>query len=462
MIAQVLLTTASLLLPPVSISVNCSWSGLGERDLMLSERDTLPVTDIPLSPVLGTQFIALARERGPRQLPDWSDMQTTIWEIRPDRVGAPAVRRCVLGQSHWRVTPVLDSPSVLRWEVPKAGHAPAVRVMRVDYSNFEISQLYQGDQLDVLDQWGDKLYFRTFHEKKILDVSNGVLTPQDDAIELLVWHENDWLVELNGALARFDAASARLVRRYPQIKIVPVPGYSVEPLWDGGRFAVYLGSFVNESGVEILSLGSGRVEIIYRNLCLWDLELGSERKVRVRIQASAGSGFAICPTDVHLKLNGDRLRYTECFPVTEDDANLRVFGDERDTEWVTIDLLSTAELNREPFRKVAIEESEPSPVESSIPEYLRDLHAQSPIRIWGDGQDLAFASLTHKGIEFNLPSEGVWKLDGVCMTQDGNELLVLNRGVFYLCNLETESLKQWPAPKALDMRDSIDLFAIEM
>ena len=58
-----------------------------------------------------------------------------------------------------------------------------------------------------------------------------------------------------------------------------------------------------------------------------------------------------------------------------------------------------------------------------------------------------------------LASSGVIKLGAVCRSPDGQQLLVLNHGRFYHCNLKTKAVKQWQAPEAL-AKANVELHAV--
>ncbi len=424
--------------------------------------NTLPITTEPLCEVPPTvQFIALAREPGTDPKDPWTDMQVTLWEVRP---GESALRRRVLGRSHWNAAPLLDSPTLLRWQVPAntsaAGPHYAVKLLKVDCVSFEITELLETAQAHALGRSGNKIYLQLLKGQSILDVDSGLFTELKPELQGIVKFGDDWLVEAEGKLARFDASNAKLMRRYEKIKSPRIPDFSARVDWNGGPIAVKHGRYLDEAGDPVVMLDFGESAILYRELCIWDLEAGTERKVRTRIQAVGGSGIALIPTDALVDLKSDQFRYTERFPARGEHSSFNDFTYERDTEWVTLDLATGKELKREPYRAVpgtmpSFDDDEP------VPPYLRELFDQSPIRAWGPIQDLAHAFLVHSGIELNLPTEGVCKLDAVCRTPDGEELLVMNRGTFYHCNLTTQEIVQWPAPEALT-KANVELHAVAL
>lgn len=459
MIAQALLACLPLVACPASTQLA---SPLVQDEESTSISEVEEGDGLSSASALTSRFVAIVHEHTGRHHIRWGDQVVTLWDIRPEQTDTPAVRRCTLGRSYWNATPVFDSPSLLRWQVPKSTSGFDVRILRVDYSTFEVTQLLVLDRVHASGRWGDKLYLKTLGESKVLDVQSGVLTDQGDVMERLASHGADWLVGLDGVLARFDAAEAKIVRSYADIALDPAPVFAMQPQWDGGRYAAGLGSFFGEDGARIAGLEFGHTEIVYWNLRCWDLDFGTERKIRVRIQARGGSGRPILPINVYVEIEGGRLRYTERFPATGEHASLDEFNFERDTEWVTIDLASGKELSREACTAESIQGlGYQAQILKTVPEYLRDLYTESPIQAWGADQDVAHAFLTYKGVELKLPSDGVCKLDSVGRSANGSELLVLNRGIFYLCNLETQELKQWSAPPEMNLRDGVGLYALD-
>jgi hypothetical protein len=411
------------------------------------DNNTLPVTALPLSaepPRIA--FAALARERGPNPQKGGSDMQVTLWEIQPGRVNQPAVRRHVLGRSHWNAAPLLDSPTVLRWQVPGNVRGYDVKILRVDYTKFELHELMSVRQAHAFGRSGTNVFLDTSQGQCVLDVTTGVRTDCEPEIRPLKLRGDDWLVAINGLLGRFDPSKNMVVRRYDAIRVADNADIS-QVHWDGGRFAVAWGAFVDASGKTVHMLDYGKPAIVYRELCIWNLQVGTERKLRVRVQARGGSGIGVIPTAMHTELNGPMFRYTERVPA---DANreLSAFDWERDTQWVTIEIATGNELMRELSKAHTPVVISPAD-EIGVPEYLRELFVQSPIRAWGAEQKLAYAFLVHSGIDAKLPPRGVRKLGAVCRSPDGEQMLVLHQGQFYHCNLKTKVLKQFAAPEAL-------------
>lgn len=402
---------------------------------------TLPVSALPLADASpSVAFVAFLRERGPAPQKDWSDMQITLWEIDPNREKQAAVRRRVLGHSHWNVTPLLESPEVLRWQVPSSKRGYAVKLLGVDYATFTVKELLHIKQAHAFGRSGTTAFLNTSEGQCLFDMKTGVRTERTPPIRLLRQLENDWLVAVAGHLARFDAAKNEVVRRYDKIAVGKRDRAHVQ--WDGGRFAVTYGGFVDAAGKRVHALGFGKPAIVYRELRIWNLQKGEERKLRVRIQARGGSGVGVIPDLMYTELNGPLLRFTERVPLGEHD-DIAAFEWQRDTRWVTIEIATGTEMLREPS------DAHPPPPRAGkveVPEYLREGFAQSPIGAWGVEQDLAYAFLEHKGVAPKLPKTGVIKLGAVCRSADGDQMLVMHSGQFYLCNLKAQTLKQFAAP----------------
>jgi len=403
--------------------------------------DTLPVSALPLADAPpAVAFVAYLRERGPAPRKDWSDMQITLWEIDPNRKKEAAVRRRVLGRSHWNVTPLLDSPDVLRWQVPSNERGYAVKLLRVDYATFTVKELLHIKQAHAFGRCGSQTFLNTSEGQCLFDLKTGARTERTPPIRLLRQLDNDWLVVVDGQLARFDASKNEIVRRYDKIAVGKRERAYVH--WDGGRFAVTYGGFVDAAGKRVHSLDFGKPGIVYRELRIWNLQKGDERKLRVRMQARGGSGIGVIPTAMHTELNGPMLRYTERVPLGEHD-DLAAFEWHRDTQWVTIEIATGKEMLREPSDA---HQPTPTVAKVDVPEYLREGFEQSPIGAWGAEQDLAYAFLDHKGAVPKFPRTGVTKLGAVCRSPDGEQLLVMHDGQFYLGNLKTQTLQQFAAP----------------
>ncbi len=441
--------------------------GPGQSPGVVQDRDTLPVTNVPSSATPPkNQFLALARERGPQPRRDWSDMQITLWDIRPDRTEAPAVRRVVLGKSHWNASPLLSCPTLLRWQVsseaggPKPGYI--VKLLSVDYTTFEVTELLTARQVTPIGRSAGQVYLRTSEGQRVLDVERGVIRNLESPIRFLASSGDDWLVEVDRKVARFDAATGKVARQYRRITVIGDPDDWLEVQWDGGPIAVVRGRFFDEKGERVDIIDFATWQIVYRKLSVWDLEAGNQLDLRVRTQAQGGSGIGVLPVELKLEIDGDVLRYSERRPSSGAKESLADFEIERDCEWVTIDLETGQELGRTPYT-VETDGTDPSGSvhdDFEIPDYLRALFDQSPIR-WDHEQDLAYAFLAYKGVDLELPETGVRKLKAVCRTPGNDELLVLHRGVFYHCNLETRSLAKWPAPGALG-KSNVELHAVDL
>jgi len=444
----------------VSILSSCLLAS--PRVVVGQELDELPVSDLPLcDPPPQVQFLAVVRERGLQPKEDWSDMRITLWEIRPERVEEPAVRRRVLGRSDWAPDPLLDSSKVLRWQVngtrPRGGNGYFVKILGVDYATFEVSEWLTVGQAFAIGCSGDRYYLDTSEGQRILDAKTGELHPQTPAIELLVSRGDDWLVEVDRHAARFDAATGEVVKRYSGIELGADRDERRHVEWDGGRVAVESGRYFDEQGEAVWALDYGKTSIVYAELNVWDLDAGTQRRLLVRTQGTGGSGVGVIPIDVRVEVEGDRLRYAERFPASGEHAELEDASYTRDYQWVTIDLATGEELGREPVTKVPKEERE---LTRPIPDYLREGFDASPIRAWGEDQDLAWAFLEGRGVAPDLPETGVCKFRAVCRTPDGSELLVLHQGTFYHCDLEQRTLRRWSAPVALE-KGSVELYAVE-
>ncbi len=427
------------------------------------DRGELPISDLPLiDPPPATQFVAVARERGPRPVKGRSDVRITLWEIRPERRAEPAVRRRVLGWSHWSPRPMLESPEILRWQVPgehpAGGNGYFVKVLGVDYATFEVTELLTVGQAHAIGRSGERLYLDTSEGQRILDVDSGELQPQEPEIELLACSGDDWLVGVDGRAARFDAAQGEVLRHYPGIELDEKARGFRYVEWDGGRFAVASGQFFDERGEAVHVLDFGEWSIIHSELLLWDLEAGTQQRVLARTQARGGSGRGVLPIAVRAEVAEERLHYTERFPAQGEHASLEEVDRLRDYELVTLDLTTGEELAREPLTV----HPDPRPQSRGpVPEYLRRFFQESPIRVWGEEQDLAHAFLVQRGIDPELPETGVRRFRAVCRTPDGGELLVLHRDAFLHCDLETREIVRWTAPKAL-RRCPVDLYAVEL
>ncbi len=431
---------------------------LGSLGSFQSATRLLPISNESLGPG-GTpaKYMAIARERGQEPQADWSDMQATIWEIQLGKKGPHAARRITLGPSHWTPTPIGGSPAVLRWQVPAPNgtNGYGVKILGVDFEDFTVEELLAVRQAQEIGHHGDRIYLKTSDGQRFLDRKTGALTPQDPEIKLLASADDKWLVQANGHVCTFDAKTGTVTKRFARIPVDPSPyswGY-VE--WNGGPVAIKRGSFFDEHGEPIQALDFSEQGIVYRKLHLWDLSRGVEHTMSVRMQAMGGSGRGVIPTELRVEITADRVRYSERLPLDGEHASLSEFDFERDTEWVDFDLSTGKEVGRAPLESsagVALGESEN---EAAIPVHLRKLFADSPIGVWGSEQDLAYAFLTHKGIDLPLQDTnpdgnpvGVCKYDAVCTLADWSEMLVLHDGFFYDCNLKTPKVRKLPAPES--------------
>lgn len=344
------------------------------------EPGRLPVTALaPASTTPPLRFVALARERGPKPKADGSDMQATIWDIP---VGEPAVRRVVLGCSPWSPTPLLDSACLLRWQLPATAGTPGpyrVEILAVDYADFRVRKLFAAPQATALGGSGDRVYLQTPTGQVLLHQSRAAVEPLQPTLAVLARHKDDWLVVVDGHLARFDAAKGELVRRYPDIEV----GRSERQLavdWDGGRWAVGLGRFFDEGGELLPALAFQRWSLVQRELRVWDLDAGAGSQLRTRIPARGGSGRGVLPLAMPTELVGGMLRYVEWKPATQLPATAAGFDWARDAEWVTIDIANGKQLLRAPYRPREPTAAAADPMQlNRVPDYLRQRYADSPI-----------------------------------------------------------------------------------
>ncbi len=404
----------------------------------------LPVVPVPEGSPSTAPFVALARERGPVPKADHADMQATIWSIDPAQ--RLAERRHVLGHSSWSPTPLLDSPQLLRWQT--SDRAGRWRVLRLDLATFAVESLAASQRLVEIGRGGDRVYVQTDAGQFHVRDSEGALVPVTPELAVVARHESDWLLAVEGKIAHFDAAQGRVVRTYAKLAAPALAERSMEGRWDGGRFVVWLGRFVDEQRQEIDALPYRRSQIVFRELHVVDLDAETGSAMFVRTQAQGGSGVGVIPVVMPLELVGGLLRYAERKPLSGASADLGSLDEQRDLEWVTIDIATGKELLRVPYAP----RSAPAPtsvLDAQVPEYLRDRFAASPIRAWGMEQDLAHAFFAQVGVEVALPQRGAIKFDSVCRTGDGARLLVLHRGTFHLCDLVQKTHACWPAPAAL-------------
>lgn len=394
------------------------------------------------------RFVAFARERGPRPQPDRSDQRITLWSICPDREKDPAVRRRVLGPSPWLPEPVLDSPAILRWQVPnerrEGGKGYTVRILKIDCASFEVTELLATDQAFAIGRSGDRVYLETSDGQRVLDRATGESTAQEPAIELLIAHGDRWLVEIDGQVAEFDARRGEVVERFDGIPTGEHWDAAEEVVWDGGPYAVSLGELLDEQREPIEVIDYEQWRVVYRPLGLWSLRAGSQRTLFARNQAQGGSGVAAIPVLVTIEIDGDRMRYVERRRLGG--GELGEPDPERDFEWVTVDLATGEELGRELYSPGDAEHSEPG---IEFPDYLRESASRSPTGSWGPLQGMAYAFLELQGVRLELPEQGAQKLDAVARSADGREVLVLHDGTFYLGDLEARTVQQWSAPAEL-------------
>lgn len=454
---------------------------LGSLGSFQSASDLLPVSKEPLgSGATRAKYMAVVRERGQEPQADWSDMQSTIWQIQLGGNGPHAARRIALGPSHWTPTPIGGTPAVLRWQVPSpdGSRGYGVKILGVDFEDFTLKELLVTRQAFEIGHQGDRIYLRTSDGQRYLDRTTGELVPQDPEIKLLASAGDRWLVQANGKTCIFDPKTGTVTKTFSQIPSDSTP-YSMGYVeWNGGPVAIKRGGFSDENGKSIEALNFNEQEIVYRKLHLWDLSRGAEHTVSVRMQATGGSGIGVIPTDLRVEITADGVRYSERLPLEGEHASLSEFDFERDTEWVDFDLATGKEVGRAPLgssanlpsipfeNKEALRGPRFDPT-STVPAHLKELFAKSPIGVWGPEQDLAYAFLKYKGVDLVLQETnsdgnpvGVCKFDAVCTLSDWSELLVVHNGFFYDCNLKTQEVRKLPAPESFT-GVNVSLYAIQ-
>lgn len=421
------------------------------------ERESLPVVPLPAdAKVPDVRFVALAHERDPAA-PGAHDRQATIWDVPVD---GRAARRAVLGRSGWNATPLLDSARLLRWQVVEQGRR-TVRLLAVDYDTFSIVEVLQASLLQAIGRSGARVYLTTDDGQWVLDTDSGERTALAPRIGVLAREGDDWLVAVDGRLARFDAARGEVVRRYREIAFdgdAPVRG---RVIWDGGRWAVRRGGYFDgPRGERVDALPFGEWHSVWHELCVWDLDDGVECRLRTRISACGGSGEGVIPMELKTQLVGGMFRFTECRPETEARPDPAGFTWRDDVQWVTVDVATTKELLRERYRERDLGERDPLVVQG-VPDYLREAVRESPLRAWGVEQCMAHAFLVLANVPFELPQSGARRFDAVCRTPARDRLLVLHGGRFVLCDLEQRTVQQWDAPDEL-AGVPVELHAVSM
>ena len=142
------------------------------------------------------------------------------------------------------------------------------------------------------------------------DLKTGIISELSPEIFVIAKHGDDWLVEVNGVIARYDATKATIARRYPEFGRIEDRRAS-RAEWHGGRFAILEGDFFDAAGKPLSFLLMGTPSIVYQRLRILDLETAAESRIMVRRQATGGSGVAVIPSEMYTELIGGMFRYTD-------------------------------------------------------------------------------------------------------------------------------------------------------
>jgi hypothetical protein len=399
------------------------------------------------------RFFALVRERGEEPQPDWSDMQVALWDLRPAATADQAVRRQVLGRSPWLPSPLLDSPELLRWQIPAErrgrGNGYTVAILQVGREPLGASQLWTGDQAHAIGAAGERIYLRTPEGTRVLDRATGAAGAPEPAFARIAAQGDRWLVAFADHVAILDAATGTVLQ---PLRSLPAPGREQgEGQWDGGRWVVFAAGYQDEQGNAAPMPLFRKWELAWRQLLVWDLQTQEQRTIRVRAQVQGGSGepFLLPRALAATALRDGRLQFVERRPATGEHADLAGFTALRDAERVTFDLAEWREIARVPCTandELAAAAAPREPNAELVPAWLAERRGQSPIGSWGLAQDVAWAFLTHAGCAVELPEHGVQKFDAVAWAPRRGELLVLHRGSFHHGDLATRALRSWPAP----------------
>jgi len=405
-----------------------------------------------------SQFIAIAREADPIAAAKGPRYQITIWDIPR---GKPAARRANLGHSPWQPTPLVRSPKLLRWQVATpagdGGGPYEVKLLKADLRSFEVTELLHTESAKAIGQAGDQIYLETSSGQSVLNLKTGIISELSPEIFVIAKHGDDWLVEVNGVIARYDATKATIARRYPEFGRIEDRRAS-RAEWHGGRFAILEGDFFDAAGKPLSFLLMGTPSIVYQRLRILDLETAAESRIMVRRQATGGSGVAVIPSEMYTELIGGMFRYTERRAVEDGERPPQQLDWQQDVEWVTIDIANGKELLREPYQPR--EGTRPDPMEvCRVPSYLRGhFHGAKPV--WPTTEDIARAFLRHQGNTApDRAAKGIVKVKACCRSADGGQILMLADDTFYHCNLKTQTLSTWAAPTAL-AKANVDLHEV--
>lgn len=387
--------------------------------LPYARAQTPPVVAIVLTPAAGARVVSL-------------------WSVDAAR---GAQRRRTLGPSSWSPTPLLESPALLRWQVNDARQPRGyvAQVVAVDLEDFTTRVLLESATIRALGSGGRRALLQTADGACALDPKDGALARLDGGLEVLARRQEQWLIARDGALARFDAGALRVTRRYPGIPAL-APDARGPVRWDGGRFVVQEGRFFDDDGREVAWLDFGAQAVVHRELRLGDLELGVDRVVKIRTQATGGSGVPVIPAWQPYELVGRQLRYVERRPAEGRHADLDDYVLTRDAEWVTIDAVTGEEIARGPYAPGASSRRD-TLADAGVPEYLRarfEGRAHAP-----DDEEVAAALLA----ELDAPPDDA-EVRAACRTADRRTLVVAAGDELWFCELATRRLTRLPAPPA--------------
>ncbi len=371
--------------------------------------------------------------------------EVSLWEVR---VAAPAIRRVTLGESPWNATPLNDSPRVLRWQVPpepgeRRGPYRA-RILHVDLDRYEVRELLRAQRVRGLGTAERFEYADTSNGPVRIDTERGRLRRLDAPFDLLARRDDRWLIEIDGALALFDATRARIGRRFTDLPAIPAERRHATH-WLDDRFVVRSAGYSDAAGQPVVTLEFGKPGIVFEELRIADLETGRESVVQRRVQAVGGSGIGVIPVDLPIESQGRQVRYAERRPAEGSHADLARYRPTRDAEWVTLDVAADREVGRTAFRP-EVPDREAILEEHDVPESLREAFRADDAPARPSAEDLARAFLARRDL---IPE----RIRAVCRTADGTALLVWADDSLHLCDFAAAELHSWPAPE--DWSDAV-------
>lgn len=410
---------------------------------------TFPPAVADQTPTGTGKFVIFAREE--IQGSTLSDSIASAWECIPSRPNVTVTKRAEFCHSPWAAWPLLtlvsdDSkglyPRFVRLQVPAPDRIYTVNLYDINYRNWDVRCVWQGDQLSAFGVNKNTIFCRDSRNPLCLDATSGKIS-KDVPFEPLEVDGTFWVVRKSGEKSgtwSYDLAKERFVGHFKDIDESSV-GYSDSLISTDG---------MNRAWVLFPMPSGWRGGAIGGTMVLQCTGQSNDISVPITMLAMEGSGIPVIPIGTHFCFTPDgKVEFSAAS--SRDKTNEMVWQ---------IDTKSGR--NAESVRPFSEADDETLALLDGVPvpDYLRP-YVQN-VSHFGRG-GLAVAFLMYLGVITNQPQFADCTTG---VSRDGRHILFDAKGgplanVFIYGDLQTKQTIRWASPPELKRCNDMEFVWVE-